>query len=100
MQRGMRPFPVVVFQPFSCHLIGFVQIPWLSMQEKRMLVRSPESFHDDVIGPATFPVHADLYPLCPYDFLPFRRCILTALVGIENNGAPTTTQGHFQSLEA
>lgn len=66
----MRAFLVVILQPLGGHYYGFLQIPGFPMQEEFMLVRSPEAFHDDVIGPTSLAIHADLNPFRLHGFLP------------------------------
>ena len=59
-----------------------------------MLVGSPETLHDDIVGPAPFAVHAYFYALLANGFFPVSGCILTSLVGIEDFGAAPTFQRH------
>ena len=96
----MWPFSVIVFHLFGCHFYHIFRTLRLSVQEELMLVSSPETLHDDIVGPAPFSVHADFYPLCMHCLFPVSGCILTSLIGIEDFGAAPAFQRHVSGIKA
>ena len=104
----MRAFLVVIFQPLGGHYYGFLQIPGVPMQEGFMLVRSPEAFHDDVIGPTSLAIHADLFrvdctgvamgiqsakPKLLFELVTFFLAYLDTITPMQHNRHTPPTQG-------